>query len=262
MRTIWKGSLGFGLVNIPIKMYSATSQRRLDFDLLDRRNHARVRNKRVNEKTGEEVPYKEIVKAYKYNDKYVELTEEDLERAEEEKSQQIQLNSFVEEGEIDEIYFKKPYYLAPEKGNKTGYGLLRDAMRRTGKVGIATVVMRGKEDLAVIRPMGDALVLQKLRFGEEVKDVDELNLPHKVDIGGQQLDMAVELINQFTTEFDIRDYKDTYTEKLMKTIESKAKGKKKKAASKKTEAVPTKTKDLMAQLKASLSSDQRRMRAS
>ncbi|TPE42427.1 non-homologous end joining protein Ku [Pontibacter mangrovi] len=261
MRTIWKGSLGFGLVNIPIKMYSATKQRRLDFDLLDRRNHARVRNKRVNEKTVEEVPYKEIIKAYKYNGKYVEVTEEDFEKAEEEKNQIIQLNSFVDEEEIDELYFKKPYYLAPEKGNKTGYGLLRDAMRKTGKVGIATIVMRSKEDLAVIRPVGDALVLQKLRFGEEVKDVDELALPHKVDIGGQQLDMAVELINQFSTEFDIRDYKDTYTEKLLKTIEAKAKGKKK-PAPKKMEVVPTKTKDLMAQLKASLSSGQPRMRAS
>lgn len=261
MRTLWKGSLGFGLVNIPVKMYSATNQRRLDFDLLDRRNHARVRNKRVNEKTGEEVPYSEIIKAYKYEGKYVELTEEDFEKAEEEKNQLIQLNAFVDEEEIDEIYFKKPFYLAPEKGNKTGYGLLRDAMRRTGKVGIATVVMRGQEDLAVIRPVGDALVLQKLRFGEEVKDVAELELPHKVDIGGQQLDMAVELINQFTTEFDIRDYKDTYTETLLKTIEAKAKGKKK-TAPKKTEKVPTKTKDLMAQLKASLSNSQSRMRAS
>ncbi|PRY09964.1 DNA end-binding protein Ku [Pontibacter ummariensis] len=261
MRTIWKGALGFGLVNIPIKMYSATSQRRLDFDLIDRRNHARVRNKRVNEKTGEEVPYKEIVKAYKYNGEYVELTEEDFDRVEEEKNQVIQLNSFVEEEEIDEIYFKKPYYLAPEKGNLTGYGLLRDAMRRTGKVGIATVVMRGKEDLAVIRPVGDALVLQKLRFAEEVKDVEELDLPHKVDIGGKQLDMAEELINQFSTEFDIRDYKDTYTENLLETIEAKAKGKKR-AAKRKMEVVPTKTKDLMAQLKASLNADQPRMRAS
>ncbi|NDK57497.1 non-homologous end joining protein Ku [Pontibacter fetidus] len=261
MRTIWKGSLGFGLVNIPIKMYSATKDRRLDFDLIDRRNHARVRNKRVNEKTGEEVPYQEIVKAYKYNGKYVELTDEELDRAEEEKNTLIQLDSFVEEEEIDEIYFKKPYYLSPEKGNKTGYGLLRDAMRKTGKVGIATIVMRGQEELAVIRPLGDALVLQKLRFVEEVNKTDDLELPHKVDIGGAQLDMAVELINQFTTEFDIRDYRDTYTEKLMKTIEAKAKGKKK-AAPEKVESIPTKTKDLMAQLKASLSSNQPRMRAS
>ena len=171
------------------------------------------------------------------------------------------MDSFVEEEDIDEIYFKKPYYLTPEKGNKTGYGLLRDAMRKTGKVGIATVVMRGKEDLAVIRPLGDALVLQKLRFVEEVNKTEDLDLPHKVDIGGAQLDMAVELINQFTTDFDIRDYRDTYTEKLMKTIEAKAKGKKKPAA-KKEETIPTKTKDLMAQLKASLSSGQPRMRAS
>jgi DNA end-binding protein Ku len=261
MRSIWKGSLGFGMVNIPIKMYSATTARRLDFDLIDRRNHARVRNRRVNEKTGEEVPYEEIVKAYKYEGKYVELTEEDFERVEEEKNQIIQLTSFVEEDEIDELYFKKPYYLAPEKGNKTGYGLLRDALRKTGKVGVATVVMRGKEDLAVIRPLGDALVLQKLRFGDEVRDAAELELPHKVDIGGKQLDMAVELIEHFSTEFDIRDYKDTYTEKLLKTIEAKAKGKKK-PARKQMEVTPTKTKDLMAQLKASLESSQSRMRAS
>ncbi|MFD2247845.1 Ku protein [Pontibacter ruber] len=261
MKAVWKGSLGFGLVNIPIKMYSATKARRLDFDLIDRRNHARVRNQRVNEKTGEVVPYDEIVKAYKYEGKYVELTDEDFEKVSAEKNQIVQLTAFVDEEEIDEIYFKKPYYLTPEKGNKTGYGLLRDAMRRTGKVAIASLVMRGTEDLAVIRPVGDALVLQMLRFGEEVRDVKDLELPHKVDIGGKQLDMAVELINQFSTEFDIQDYKDTYTEDLMKLIESKAKGKKK-PAPKKMEVVPTKTKDLMAQLKASLEGGQPRLRAS
>ena len=261
MRTIWKGALGFGLVNIPIKMYSATKQRRLDFDLLDRRNHARVRNKRVNEETGEEVPYSEIVKAYKMDGKYVELTDEDFEKVNVEKEQVIQLKAFVEEAEIDEIYFKKPYYLAPEKGNKTSYGLLREALKRTGKVGLATVVMRGKEDLAVIRPLGDALVLQKLRFDEEVRKTKELDLPHKIDIGGSQLDMAVELINQHTTEFDIEDYKDTYTEDLLKMIEAKAKGKKK-PKPKPMEVVPTKTKDLMAQLKASLESGRGHLRAS
>jgi DNA end-binding protein Ku len=261
MKSVWKGSLGFGLVNIPIKMYSATKDRRLDFDLLDRRNHARVRNQRVNEKTGEVVPYDEIVKAFKVDGKYVELTDEDFEKVSAEKNQIVQLTAFVDEEGIDELYFKKPYYLAPEKGNKTGYGLLRDAMRRTGKVAIASLVMRGTEDLAVIRPVGDALVLQKLRFGEEVRDVKDLELPHKVDIGGKQLDMAVELINQFTTEFDIQDYKDTYTEELMKMIEAKAKGKKK-TAPKKMEVVPTKTKDLMAQLKASLEGSQPRLRAS
>lgn len=261
MKTIWKGAVGFGLVNIPVKLYSATKQRRLDFDLLDRRNHARVRIKRINEETGEEVPFKEIVKGYKLDDKYVELTDEDFEQAEEENNQIIQLKSFVEEEEIDALYFKKPYFLEPEKGNKTGYGLLRDAMRKTGKVGVATVVMRHKKDLAVLRPVGDALVLQKLRFREEVRDWDELELPHKVDIGGQQLEMAVNLINHFSTEFDIRDYKDTYTKNLLKTIEAKAKGKKK-PATKQMEVVPTKTQDLLAKLKASLELGQAQMRAS
>lgn len=261
MRTIWKGAIGFGLVHIPIKMHSATKTRRLNLDLLDRRNGARVRYKRVNEKTGEEVPKEEIVKAYKYNDKYVELTEEDFEKVEEEKNQIIQLNSFVDEEEIDEIYFKKPYYLAPEKGNNKGYGMLRDAMRDTGKVGIASIVMRGKEDLAVIRPMGDALVLQKLRFEEEVRDANKLELPHKIDIGGQQLEMAEKLIQQFSSDFDIHEYQDTYTEKLMKIIEAKAEGRKK-PKPKKMEVTPTPTKDLMAQLKASLKSSQQGAKAS
>ena len=256
MRTIWKGALGFGLVHIPIKMYSATRQRRLDFDLLDKRNGARVRYKRINEKTGEEVPKEEIIKAYKYNDKYVELTEEDFGRAEEEKNQLIQLDSFVDEEEIDPLYFKKPYYLEPEKGNKTGYGMLRDALRRSGKVGIATLVMRNKEDLAVIRPLGDALVLQKLRFDEEVKEPAKLEVPHEVDIGGKQLEMAESLIEQFSSHFDVSDYKDTYTEKLLKVIEAKAKDKKK-PEPKKMEVAPTKTKDLMAQLKASLEKSQK-----
>ncbi len=263
MKSVWNGALGFGLINIPVKMFSATKPRRLDLDLLDRRDHARVRNLRINEKTGQPVPPDDIVKAYKLEGKYIEVTEEDFDRISSKKGQVIQLQSFVKEDEIDELYFKSPYYLAPEKGNKTAYGLLRDALRRTGKVGIASVVMRGKEDLAVIRPVGDALVLQKLRFGEEINKTEKLDLPHKVDIAGPQLDMAVELINQFSTEFDIADYKDTYSEDLMKLIEAKAKGKKKKPAQK-MEVVPTKTKDLMAQLKASLQANQNqpRLRAS
>lgn len=139
--------------------------------------------------------------------------------------------------------------------------MLRDAMHRTGKVGIATVVMRNKEDLAVIRPVGDVLILQKLRFDEEVRSTEELGLPHKLDIGGQQLEMAVELINEFSTDFDISDYHDTYTKKLLKIIEAKAKGKKKQAP-KKMEVKPTKTRDLMAQLKASLEKKQKGVRAS
>jgi DNA end-binding protein Ku len=139
---------------------------------------------------------------------------------------------------------------------------VRDALRRSGKVGVATVVMRGREDLAIVRPLGDALVLQKLRFAEEVKDTKELDLPHKVDIGGQQLDMAVALIDQFSASFDIRDYEDNYTEKLMKIIEAKAKGKKKKTSQRKQELRPTKTRDLMEQLKASLEKKSSRKKAS
>ncbi|MFA0961280.1 Ku protein [Roseivirga sp. BDSF3-8] len=250
MRAIWKGAIGFGLVNIPIKLYSATESRRLDLDMLDKSDHERIRYKRVNQKTGKEVDWDDIVKGYLMEDDYIILEDEDFDKAAAKKSKIIEINEFVEEGNIDGILYKNPYFIEPEKSGQKAYALLREALTKTEKVGIATFVLRSREDLAVIRPAGNVLYLQKIRFAEEVRSPDELNVSDDTELKKKELDMAVQLIENYSTDFDLGQYKDTYTDALMQVIEAKAKGKKPKV--KKMEVAPTEAKDLMAQLKASL----------
>ncbi len=250
MRSIWNGSVGFGLVNIPIKIYSASESSTINLDMLDKNDLSRIRYKRVNENTNKEVDYNDIVKGYLYEEEYILLSNEDFENASAKKSKTIEITEFVEEKDIDTIYYEKPYYLEPEKNGKRAYALLREALKKTRKVGIATFVLRNKENLAIIKPMEEVLVLNKIRFENEVRDHSEIDLPEKLDIKGKELDMAIALIDQYTTDFDITAYKDMYTDALMQVIEAKAKGIKTKI--KKLDVAPTKAKDLMAQLKASL----------
>lgn len=250
MRSIWNGSIGFGLVNIPIKIYSASESSTINLDMLDKNDLSRIRYKRVNENTDKEVDYNDIVKGYLLEDEYIVLSSEDFENASAKKSKSIEITEFVEAKDIDSIYYDKPYYLEPEKNGKKAYALLREALKRSKKVGIATFVLRNRENLAIIKPMDEVLVLNKIRFENEVRVLGSLDLPEKIDIKGKELDMAIALIEQYTTDFDITAYKDTYNEELMKVIESKAKGVKTKV--KKLDVAPTKAKDLMAQLKASL----------
>ena len=250
MRAIWTGSLGFGLVNIPIKMFSAVQDSTLDLDMLDSKDHSNIKFKRVNEKTGKEVPWENIVKGFYIDNKYVVLDKTDFEKASPEKTKQIEIKHFVDETEIDSMYFEQPYYLQPDKTGIRAYALLRDALKKTGKAGVALFVMRDREHLCIVKSKGDALVLNRIRFDEEIRSTKELDLPagkSKPD----ELKMAVSLINQLSGPFDIKKYHDDYTERLMKVIKAKSKGK----------AVPftpmkvvhSKTKDLMDQLKASLS---------
>ncbi|PWT76649.1 MAG: Ku protein [Bacteroidetes bacterium] len=250
MRAIWTGAIGFGLVNIPVKLFSATQQSELNLDMLDKKDNARIRFRRVNEETGKEVPWENIVKGYDVDGKYVILTDEDFQKASPEKSKIIEINEFVEENEIQCIYFETPYYLEPQKAGEKAYALLREALNKSGKVGLGNFVMRSKESLCVLKPLENGIVLNKIRFAQEIRDMSELNMPGKDNIKPNELKMAMTLIDQLTGPFDISKYKDSYTEALLKLINAKAKGKK--LETPQLRVVHSKAKDLMSQLKASL----------
>lgn len=249
MRSLWTGAVGFGLVNIPVKLYSATQQSDLDLDMLDKKDHSNIRFKRVNEKTGKEVPWANIVRAYNYEGNYVVLDDEDFKKASPEKTKMIEIAEFVEEKEVDSVYYETPYYLEPAKGGEKAYVLLREALKKTGKTGIATFVLRTKESLALLKPSGNVLMLQKIRYVEEIRATEDLKIPDATPKPAE-IKMAISLIDQLSAEFDISKYKDTYSTELMKMIEAKAKGKKLPKPTMKV--VHSTSKDLMEQLKASL----------
>ncbi|HEY0976289.1 MAG TPA: Ku protein [Flavobacteriales bacterium] len=253
MRPLWKGSIGFGLVNIPVRMFSATQESELDLDMLDAKDKARIRFKRVNEDTGKEVPYERIVRAFDLEGRYVVLDDDDLKRASVEKSDTILIKDFVQEQEVEGKYYEKPYYLEPDRGGTRAYALLREALKKSGKVGVASFVMRTKEHPAVIIPDGPVLILNQLRYAEEVRDIGDLKLPPQSKVSPAELKLAMQLIDHGTGKFDIERYKDEYSAALMKMIRAKAKAK-----GKVTKVIPMKmvhkkpTDDLMATLKASL----------
>jgi len=252
MRSLWTGAIGFGLVNIPVKMYSATESSTLDLDMLDKKDHSNIHFMRVNEKTGKEVKWENIVKGYKLpNDKYVILSDKDFEHASAKKTRSIDITNFVKEEEIENMYYETPYYLEPDKSGVRAYALLREALLKTKKVGIATFVMRNKETLAILRANEKVIVLNRIRFQEEIRDTKDLKLPSKTEVKAAELKMAVTLIDQLSEKFDIKKYKDTYTADLLKLIKAKAKGTKLKEPALKV--VHSKAKDIMDQLKESLS---------
>lgn len=249
MRSIWNGSISFGLVSIPVKLYSGSEDRRLELDMLDRRDNARIRYKRVNEDTGKEVEWKDIVKGFKKEEGYVVLEKEDFEKANMKKSKTIDIEEFIEETEVADVLFKKPYFLEPQKEGGKSYNLLRDALKETGKLGVATFVMRQKEHLSLVGVYKNALVLHVIRFADEIRNPADLKLS-KTRIKKKEVDMAISLIEQYTSDFDFKKYKDIYNNQLMKIINSKATGKKPKVEE--FESEPTPAKDLMSKLKASL----------
>jgi DNA end-binding protein Ku len=251
MRSIWTGAIGFGLVNIPVKLYSATESSTLDLDMLDKKDHSNIKFKRVNEKTGKEVTWANIVKGYKLpNDEYVVLSDKDFEAASVKKTKTIEITDFVRESEIESMYYETPYYIEPDRSGARAYALLREALTKTGKVGIASFVLRNRESLAVLRANSKVIVLNRIRFDEEIRSTEDLELPAKTEIKGAELKMAMSLIDQLTHKFDISKYKDTYTADLLKLIKAKSKGKAIKQP--KLKVVHNKTTDLMSQLKASL----------
>jgi DNA end-binding protein Ku len=250
MKAIWTGSIGFGLVNIPIKMYSAVEESTLDLDMLDKNGHANIKFKRVNEHTGKEVPWANIVKGYMLNDRYVILDDKDFEKASPEKTDHIEIIQFVDEKEIDSTYFEAPYYLEPQKTGSRAYVLLRDALKKTAKAGVGTFVMRNREHVCIIKTIDDVLVLNRIRFAEEIRKTTDLKIP-ATKSKPAEIKMATSLIDQLTKPFDPSKFKDDYSDKLMKVIRAKAKGKT--VAYKPMKVVHSDTKDLMEQLKASLS---------
>ena len=250
MRSLWTGAIGFGLVNIPVKLYSATQQSDLDLDMLDKKDHSNIKFKRVNEKTGKEVPWANIVRGYNYEGNYVVLDDEDFKKASPEKTKMIEIAEFAEEKEVDSIYYETPYYLEPQKGGEKAYVLLRDALKKTGKTGVATFVLRTKESLGLIKPLGKILMLQKIRYEEEIRATEDLKVPEAVPKPAE-IKMAITLIDQLSGKFDISKFKDTYSSELMKLIEAKAKGKK--ITTPKMKVVHHQSDDLVAQLKQSIS---------
>lgn len=249
MKSIWNGAIGFGLVNIPVKLYAATESSSLDLDMLDKRDLSNIRFKRVNENTGKEVGWDNIVKGYMLESRYIILEDNDFEAASPEKSKVFSIQQFVLEEEITSVYFETPYFLEPQKNSENAYVLLLEALKKTNKVGVGTFVLRNKEILGIVKPYQDLLIINKIRFPEELREYDELNVPEqKVKPG--ELKLAVSLIEQNSEPFNSEQYKDTYSADLLKIIEQKARGKKLKAT--KPLQTSEKTVDLMAKLKASL----------
>lgn len=225
-RAIWKGHISFGLVNVPVNLHSAERRSELSFHLLDSRDRARVRYQRVNEATGEEVPWDQIVKGYEYGDgSYVVIGDEDLRRAAPEATQAVEIEGFVDREDIDLLYFDKPYYLSPDKKGEKGYVLLREVLERTGKVGIARVVIRTRQYVAALLPRQEALVLNLLRYHEELRATEDLDLPagsaaeHK--ISDKEIKMAEQLVAAMTEDWEPERYHDEYREKLMAWIDRK-----------------------------------------
>jgi DNA end-binding protein Ku len=224
-RPIWKGTINFGLVNIPVALYSAEADNSIDFDLLDKRDFSRVRYRRVNEKTGREVPWDEIVKGYEYKKgEYVALTDDDFLKANVEATQSIDIFDFVDAADISPVYFDKPYYLVPLKNGQRAYALLREVLRRTGKVGIARVVIRTRQHLAALLADGPVLILNLLRFSHELRDPSALDVPAAGSKGSnQELKMAEQLVETMAGKWDPKKYRDEYHQDLLQLIDKKIK---------------------------------------
>ncbi|MBS1886262.1 MAG: Ku protein [Actinobacteria bacterium] len=253
-RAIWSGSISFGLLNVPVRMYSAVARRNIALREIRAADSARIKHRRVAEGTDEEVPYDEIIKAYELTPgQYVPLTKEEMEALAPERTRAIEVQDFVGLDEIDPMYFDSPYYLGPGAGAEKAYALLAKAMKASGKVAIAHFVLRNKEHLAALRSDGNVLTLTTMRFADEVVPVDELEiLPEKAQKPAKrEQEMAEQLIDSLSTHFDPTAYRDEYREQLLALIERKAEGKEIVAAEAEAPQATT-APDLMAALEASI----------
>ncbi|HMG09727.1 MAG TPA: Ku protein [Mucilaginibacter sp.] len=250
MRSIWKGSIGFGLVSIPVKLYSAVQTSSLDFDMLDGRDHARIRYQRVNEHTHKEVPYDKIVKGYKLNDDYVIVEDQDFEDAAPEKSKVIEIENFVNITEVNPMFYETSYYTEPDTKNNKAYALLLKALQQSKKAGLARFVLRSTESLCIVHPVKNVLVVTRIRFGQEIRDTDELNIAGDVTVSKKELDVGLALIDQYASKFDVSKFKDEYNDELLKIIKAKSKGKR--ATVKKLKPHKATSDDLYDQLMSSL----------
>jgi DNA end-binding protein Ku len=253
MRAIWKGNISFALVSIPISLFSATRRNELPFHYLHKKDMSPVSYKRFCDTENTEVPWEEITKGYEYEkERYIEITDEDLDKADIELTKTIQIQEFVQEEEIDPVYFDKPYYLEPQKGGERAYALMRDALAASKKVGIAKVVLKSREHLAAVKSIGNMLTLQTMRFAHEIVDAGSLNLPSKAEISKKEMDLANTLIDSMSDKFDPNKYRDDYYEKVMELIRLKVAGVAPEAPAAKAPG-PAKVVDLMEILKQSLS---------
>jgi DNA end-binding protein Ku len=254
MRPIWNGTISFGLVNIPVSVYPAVkSSEKVSFNLLHKEDMGRINNIRVCQKCEKKLAYTELVKGYQYEkDEYVVVTDKDFEKVSVESSKNIAILDFVEEDEIDPMFFDKPYFLVPGKNASSVYVLLRETLKRTKKVGIAKLALREREHLAIIKPHGKALMLDTMHFAGELNSVDDLAIPETGEkVGQRELEMAEKLVSMMTESFDPTKYKDTYTEGLLDIIDKKVKGVDVKTKPKKRQPT-TNVVDIMSKLKESI----------
>ena len=227
MKALWKGSISFGLVNIPVKLYSASQSHSLDLDMLRKGDLCQVRFARVCRDDGKEIPYQDIVKGYKYNEgDYVVLTDKDFVIANVEKTHTIDIFHFVNEKEVDSVYFEKPYYLEPEKSGTKSYALLREAIKQTKKAGLGRLVLKNREHIGLLRLYDNIIVFNQIRFFDEIRDTTEVKVPSSSQVNKKEVEMAVSLVKQLSSKFNPKAYKDTYIDELKKIITKKAKGQK------------------------------------
>lgn len=255
MRAIWSGSLSFGLVNIPVKLYSGVKPEKVSFHFLHNKDLSPIRFARVCREDGKEIPYEDIVRGYEYTKgDYIVLTDDELTALDPRKTGTVDIMNFVDEKEIDVEFFEKPYYIEPDKGAAKAYALLAEALKRSKKVAVARFVIRTRERLGVVKAEGGLLILDQIRFAEDLQPQDEIEIPRKI-LDKREIDLALQLIDQLTVKFDPKKYKDTYAEEVLAAIEKKAHGRKIVARGRAAE--PARVKDLMSVLKKSLQKQQR-----
>jgi DNA end-binding protein Ku len=253
MRAIWSGVLSFGLINIPVGLYSATAGEKISFNFLHKTDMSPIRFAKVCRKDGKELNQSDLVKGYEYEEgDYVILTSDDFKKVDLKRTETIDVQAFVSESEIDTIYFEKPYYLEPAKGSVKAYSLLRESLNKSKKVGVAKFVIHNREHLGIIKPHGKLIVLEQMRFEEEVHAPEKLNIPEHPSLQAKELSIATSFIDQMTENFNPKDYKDTYIKKLLDMIKMKKKGHTIKIEKKVETLTPSKSTDLMLLLKESL----------
>jgi DNA end-binding protein Ku len=252
-RALWSGAISFGLINIPVKLFSATRERDLSFNMLRKSDHSKIKFLRVAAADGQEVPYSDIVKGYEIEEGvYVIIDEDDIKQASPKKTQTIEIVAFANEDEISSEYFEKPYFTAPDKNAARAYILLREVLKKSKKVAVAKFILRTKENLAILKPEGDALILNQIRFQSELREPESLDLPSADTMSEKEFELALSLVDQLTEPFKPEQFSDTFTAEIKQIIEQKAKGIDFAAMAQAQSPENTMEDDLLASLKASL----------
>lgn len=253
MKFLWEGAISFGLILIPVKMYKATEDRKPDFHLVRGKDLCPIQYARVCKLTGEEVPFNDIAKSYEYQKgDFVILHDEDFKKAYKKRTETIEIVEFINLDEIDSKYFEQPYYLEPEKGASKVYALLREALKRSKKIGIAKYVLHNLEHIGALKVEGDVIILNQIRFESELRQTKDLEIPANQKFSDKELDIAIMLIDQLTFPFKPEDFKDTYAEDIKKLINQKVKTRKVEATETTGKSEPAKVVDLLSKLKQSL----------